>query len=154
MPGDFYLFISFSSSYQWILSSVIDLGAKPFVLWSNKTEYWFIGGRQLYFASSFSCSSVSFHCQLPRGEKFGKPKPSPSPQYTAHPKWLWDSGSLWKKTMQGCIDLYGSMVFLAHVLVRTRGFIIVYKYVCWFSDIHSGMNGLLKVAKYAGQQHQ
>lgn len=54
MPAEFYLFIYFFP-YWRLLSSVIDLGAEPFVLWSNKAAYWFIGGRQLPFAFS-SCS--------------------------------------------------------------------------------------------------
>lgn len=35
-----------------LLSAAVDFGAEPFVLWSNKEEYWFIGVRQLPFASS------------------------------------------------------------------------------------------------------
>lgn len=41
-----------------ILSADIDLSADPFVPWSNKEAYWFIGGRHVPFAS---CSSVLFH---------------------------------------------------------------------------------------------
>lgn len=62
MPGEFHLFIYiyiFLFSYQRLCSGAIDLGAEPFVLWSNKAAYWFIGGRQLPFASSSSSSSCS-----------------------------------------------------------------------------------------------
>lgn len=50
------LFIYFFSSRR-LLCGAVDLGAEPFVLWSNKEEYWFIGVRQLPFAS---CSSLLF----------------------------------------------------------------------------------------------
>lgn len=48
-----YLFIYLFLSRR-LLGGAVDLGAEPFVLWSNKEEYWFIGVRQLPFASSSS----------------------------------------------------------------------------------------------------
>lgn len=52
MPGQFiYLFIYFLIGGS---SAVRSMCAEPFVLWSNKEGYWFIGDRQLPFASSSS----------------------------------------------------------------------------------------------------
>lgn len=71
------LFIYIFFSYWRLLSGAIDLGAAPFVLWSNKAAYWFIGGRQLPFASP-SCSPFRFTVGSPERKSLvytGKLKP-------------------------------------------------------------------------------
>ncbi len=152
MPGEFYLFIFFS--YWRLLSGAIDLCAEPFVLWSNKGPYWFIGGRQLPFASSSyslfrstvgSPGRKSLVCMEAEAVHFA------TVQCTSilTLRFKLPAKIECKKYRSGQVDCFWNGCC-------SGGFIIKYKYVCWFSDsvkwqnrpstnLHLGIIDLLKL---------
>lgn len=147
MPGEFYLFIFFS--YWRLLSGAIDLCAEPFVLWSNKGAYWFIGGRQLPFASS-SCSLFHSVVRSPGRKSLVCSETEALHFVTARCTSILTLR--FKRAVETQCQKYrlGQMDFLVwNGFVRSRGSIIMYKYVCWqnrpCTNLHSGIKYLLVV---------